>query len=160
MWPNKHSPYFRLPMVAELHRLCDICQRLKFDLRTLRTCSTSRCVDGVIAGQHTTRVSHQPDFRALESAVQYGCHLCSLICSGLEQNPERKGQLAHGNEIKQPGEISLVYFLEKETGTENIIAHHEERWATLHLADKPSTNCANPLNRDLGVGPPQFMVVP
>lgn len=72
---------------------------------------------------------------------------------------ERRGQLAHGDESKQSGEISLVYFLEKETGTENIIAHHEEQWVTLQLAEKPSANGGNPSKRDLGVGPPQFMVI-
>lgn len=149
-------------MTTELHRLCEVCRDLRFDLATLKRCTAANCVDGIIAGEHTTRVPHQPGLGALESAALNGCHLCSLICSGLEQNTERKEQVAHDDESKQPGQISLVYFLEKETGRENIVAHHDERWVTLHLTEKPSTRCGDPefaSERDLRIGPPHFMIV-
>ncbi|KAF7506094.1 hypothetical protein GJ744_012245 [Endocarpon pusillum] len=150
-------------MATELGRLCKACQDLRFDHGTLKRCAAANCVDGVISGEHTSRVSLQPDLGALEYAAKKGCHLCSLISSGLQQHKEKSGHAAHSDESKSPGEISLVYFLSIEMGRENIIAHHDERWVTLHLTEKPSTSCGDhgfASKRGLDIGPPLFMVVP
>jgi hypothetical protein len=68
----------------------------------------------------------------------------------------------HGDESKHRGEVSLVFFSEKVSGVENMIAHHDERWVTLHLVDKPSRSCGDPIfasERDIRIGPPHFMIV-
>jgi hypothetical protein len=126
------------PAFPPLHKLCEVCRNIKFDVTTLPA-------EPNYSEYHTAPVQHRPSLSALErSASSNGvCHLCTLFlsCLRLRDDPERRANWVATSSHKD-GSITLAYGKHPENGDE-IKVSCDFWYAILKLADIPQSKCSD-----------------
>lgn len=131
-----------------LHRLCERCQQLHFELHEAATCASLGCTlkafKPLLSPLHSTLYEHYPSFEDLEISSHQGrCHLCSLIAAALRSKPNTN--LSDLGRKNPPIKLAFeCYTGGMHAVREHLIAVCGEVTAEFKVAIVPHTSCSDP----------------
>lgn len=154
------------PPGPQLHSLCAVCARTRFDLSTLHTCWGLLCVDYVgdkaADSEHTDVLDHHPSRAALEAAALDGCHQCTLLLAALRRRPLNDyscgshsdmtheeaiakciGRMNGDEAAKPPPGVTVAFVRNEKEGQDAIVVHCDGKYASVSVAKLPEGKCVN-----------------
>lgn len=148
-----------LALSQERHQLCELCSAISLGtIHEPEHCRAQGChyrnQEAQYGGDqrpfnrerlatHSTMQTHQPDLEALRASAEQGCHLCSLIHSGLHHSFELLGSTGENYGASKSGKVTLVYHQSRKDGPkkEELEVFCGDRFTLLPLTNVSPKKC-------------------